>query len=147
MCGCVVIEQLNPSMKKALGICLAVAALGVLSATAEAGHSSTRTYVSGYTSCGTPIHTQQIFVGYDCYGRPIYRYRTLPPQYRQAPVYYGGGYPQPAPRYERRYEPRYSGRYEPVCDPYYPGGGGYYPPRSRTEVIIRGSGGFFGYRH
>jgi hypothetical protein len=129
-------------MKKALGlIAFAVAALSGLSATAEAGHSSSSTYVSGYTSCGTPIYTQRILVGYDRYQRPIYQYRTLPPRSRQAPVYHGGGYQH----YQPRYEPRYQPRYEPACDPRY-AGGGYYP-RARTEVVISGSGGYFGYRN
>lgn len=129
-------------MKKALGIfAFAVASLSVFPATAQAGHSSSTTYVSGYTSCGTPIYTQRVLVGYDRYRRPIYQYRTLPPRYRQEPVYYGGGYQ----RYEPRCEPRYVPRYEPACDPRY-AGGGYYAERSRTEVVISGSGGYVSYR-
>lgn len=141
-------------MKKALGmIAIAVATLSALSATAEAGHSSARIFVSGYTTCGEPIYSEQVFVGYDGYGRALYQYRLLPPPNRRTTVYYGGGYRSYEPRYESRYEsryeprcePRYQSRYVPDCEPRY-AGGGYYPQRSHTEVIISGSGGFFGYR-
>jgi hypothetical protein len=101
--------------------------------------------VSGYTSCGEPIYSEQVFVGYDRYGRALYQYRLLPPQNRRTNVYYGGGYQSYEPRYEPRCEPRYVPRYVPDCEPRYTGGG-YYPQRSHTEVIISGSGGYWGYR-
>lgn len=37
---------------------------------------ATTTYVSGYRH-GRPVYTQKIFAGYDCNGRPIFRYRTV----------------------------------------------------------------------
>ena len=42
------------------------------------GHhdQSSQIYVSGYRH-GRPVYTQKIFVGYDCYNRPVYRYRTV----------------------------------------------------------------------
>lgn len=44
--------------------------------TAEARTSSygNKTYVSGHTSCGCPIHTKKIFVNKDRFGRPVYKY-------------------------------------------------------------------------
>lgn len=75
--------------------------------TAEAQHcsSGTTTYISGYTSCGSPMYTQRILVSYDCYGRPIYTYRSLPVVYRQPVVHYShrNSY-QPV----RHYTPQYS---------------------------------------
>ena len=71
--------------------------------TAEAQHcsSGTTTYISGYTSCGSPIYTQKIFLRYDCYGRPVYTYRSLPVVYRQPVVHYShrSSY-RPEPHYD-----------------------------------------------
>lgn len=43
--------------------------------------SSGHAYVSGYRH-GRPVYTQKIFVGYDCNGRPIFRYRTVAAPHR-----------------------------------------------------------------
>jgi len=40
------------------------------------GHSYV--YISGYTSCGYPMYTKRVIVGYDCYHRPIYKYYKIP---------------------------------------------------------------------
>lgn len=40
--------------------------------------SSSYTYRSGCASCGCAIYTKRVFVGYDCYHRPIYRYYRQP---------------------------------------------------------------------
>lgn len=56
-------------------------------------------YVSGYHH-GRPIYTEKRFVGYDCYGRPSYSYRTVSAPYRgnrggydqHCDTGYGGGY-------------------------------------------------------
>ena len=48
--------------------------------TAEArtySHASI-TYVSGHTSCGCPLYTKKVFVNHDRYGRPVYRYYSVP---------------------------------------------------------------------
>ncbi|MGJ8655359.1 MAG: hypothetical protein ACSHX6_02825 [Akkermansiaceae bacterium] len=48
--------------------------------TAEARPHShgTTTYVSGHSSCGCPIYTKKVFVNHDRYGRPVYRYYSVP---------------------------------------------------------------------
>ncbi|MES2919990.1 MAG: hypothetical protein V4819_00485 [Verrucomicrobiota bacterium] len=85
---------------------LAIAALALLGAAprAEAGtHHSSRVYISGYRSCGTPIYTERYFIGYDRCGNPIWGTRVVPRYYRPvvrqyhpvpcpAPVRYGRGY-------------------------------------------------------
>lgn len=43
--------------------------------------SSSHVYVSGYRH-GRPVYTQRYIAGYDCYGRPIYRYRTVAAPHR-----------------------------------------------------------------
>jgi hypothetical protein len=80
-----------------------------------------RIYISGYRSCGTPIYTEKYFVGYDCHGRPVWKYRTVrapraycpPPPPRRV---YVAPCPPPAPRH---------------CAPYPRGG-----------VVIQGTFGF-----
>jgi hypothetical protein len=131
-------------MKRTLGILAVIASLCVLPGTAKAGHSN-NVYISGYRSCGTPIYTERVLVGYDHYRRPVYQYRTV--QYRTAPVYHGGYVRSDyrGERYDPRCEPpRYT---PPRRDPRYDRGyQTYYPERSRTEVVISGPGGYLSYR-
>lgn len=49
-------------------------------------------YVSGYRY-GRAIYTEKYFVGHDCYGRPVFRYRTVaaPRQNYCAPSHHGYG--------------------------------------------------------
>lgn len=68
---------------------LAIAALTFFAAApqAEARHKN-RVYVSGHTSCGSPIYQERYFVGYDRCGNPIWRTRIVrQPSYRPAPRY------------------------------------------------------------
>ena len=106
---------------------LAIGALALAGAvtTAEArphrGHeSSSRVYISGYRSCGTPVYSERYLVGYDRCGSPIWRTRIVSP-----PRHY-----RPAPRY-------YSA---PSCPPPHPAYGGYYNEgRRNSGIVIQGS--------
>ena len=64
---------------KSIIINLAVAAFALIAAVpqAEARSHGSRVYVSGYTSCGSPIYTEKYFIGYDHCGRPLWGYRTV----------------------------------------------------------------------
>lgn len=79
---------------------------------------SSHIYVSGYRSCGTPIYTERILVGYDRCGYPVWRYRAV-----EAPRHY----------YQPERRPRY--RSAPVCPPPRPSYGGY----RNGGIIIQGS--------
>ncbi|MCP5536958.1 MAG: hypothetical protein H7A51_12095 [Akkermansiaceae bacterium] len=63
-----------------------IVGLVALPGTAEArphdNCSSSYTYLSGNTACGCPVYTKRVFVGYDCYHRPIYRYYSVPVVHR-----------------------------------------------------------------
>lgn len=103
---------------------IAIAALtlsvGTSNAEARSHHrseSSRSVYISGYRSCGTPIYTERILVGYDRRGYPVWEYRVV-----EAPRYYR---PEPGPRY-------YSA---PVCPPPRPSYGGY----RNSGIVIQGS--------
>lgn len=60
---------------------------------------SSRVYISGYRSCGTPIYTERYFVGYDCHGHPIWKYRTVraPRAYCPPPRVHVAPCPPPPP--------------------------------------------------
>lgn len=60
-------------------VTLAIATLALLGAApqAEARGHSTRVYISGYRSCGTPIYSERYFIGYDCHRRPIWGTRVV----------------------------------------------------------------------
>lgn len=128
-------------MKRVIGIlAVAITTLAGLAGTAQAGHRPS-VYVSGYTAYGTPIYTERVLVGYDVYRRPVYQYRQLPVR----------EYCPPAPRPSYRVE--YYERCEPVyvpppCPPRYadPCPPRYSYPRSRTEVVVSGRGGYFSWR-
>lgn len=65
----------------------ALIALTLLGAapTSEAGCGlPSRTYVSGYQSCGTPIYTERYFVGYDRCGNPVWGTRVVRSHYQPA---------------------------------------------------------------
>jgi len=85
---------------------LAIAILTLLAAAPQAearSHHSSRTYISGYNSCGDPIYTERSFIGYDRCGNPLWRKRVIRPQYR--PVtrpHYAESHCRPA-RYQRGY--------------------------------------------
>lgn len=36
------------------------------------------TYISGYASCGSPIYTKKVIVNHDRYGKPVYKYYSIP---------------------------------------------------------------------
>ena len=90
----------------------ALIALTLLGATAksEAGCGQpSRTYISGYQSCGTPIYTERYFIGYDRCGNPVWGTRVVRSQYRPVvrqryvaprPTYYQNSYSYES--YERR---------------------------------------------
>lgn len=85
---------------------LAIAALTLLGAAPLAqarSHHSSRIYISGYTSCGTPIYVERYFIGYDHCGNPVWGKRVIRPQYRPVVRQYS---PPPCPatvRYDRGY--------------------------------------------
>jgi len=92
---------------------LAIAAFALLGSTpqAEAGSRySSRVYISGYQSCGTPIYTERYFIGYDHCGRPIWGTRIVRHYARPVvrhryvepcrPVYHGHRDHGPDPRFE-----------------------------------------------
>jgi hypothetical protein len=87
----------NPSTKmKTLLAITAIALTGLaLPQAAEASHPSSSlnlTYVSGHSSCGCPIYTQRIFIGYDSWNRPVYRYVSVPVRHRCSHLSLGGGF-------------------------------------------------------
>ena len=91
---------------------LAVAAISlfVTAPEAEARHSS-RIYISGHMSCGTPIYKERYFVGYDRWGREIWQTRVVRHHYRPVvrPRYVA---PLPPPRhYHRGYDRRHRGNH------------------------------------
>ncbi|RYD19874.1 MAG: hypothetical protein EOP88_17280 [Verrucomicrobiaceae bacterium] len=67
-------------------------------ADARSHRHSSRIYISGYMSCGTPIYRERYFCGYDPCGRPIWRTRAVRAPYRPRyaapcpPPYRGGGH-------------------------------------------------------
>lgn len=99
----------------------AIAALALIGAAPEAQarhphqHSS-RVYISGHRSCGTPIYSERYFIGYDRCGEPIWGVRTVhQPYYR----------PVVQPRYVAPCPPPYqrpSRYYDSSCDRSYSGG-------------------------
>jgi hypothetical protein len=79
-------------MKKIITI-IAVGVFGFIGTTVDAdarprcgnGYSAPQStiYVSGYRH-GRAVYTEKYFVGYDCWGRPVFRYRTVvAPQHNQ----------------------------------------------------------------
>jgi len=97
---------------KTIATTIAIAALALLGAAPQAdarthrsSHSS-RVYISGYRSCGTPIYSERYFIGYDRCGNPIWGERVVRQSYRapvryQAPCpepYYSSGYYRPSYR-------------------------------------------------
>lgn len=107
-------------MKSTL-ITLTIAALALISSvtSADARSHSSRPYVGGYRSCGTPIDTERYFVGYDRCGAPVWGYRTVRSSYR----------PVVRARYQAPCPP-------PVHDGH---GGGYRRGHSGGRVAIHGS--------
>ncbi|MDP3851303.1 MAG: hypothetical protein Q8Q59_12420 [Luteolibacter sp.] len=110
---------------KSLIITSAVAVLALFGATTQAearsysGHSSSRVYISGYRSCGTPIYMERYVVRYKRCGAPVWGYRGVSRPYRYAPHPVRGYHHRPA-----------------VCPPpYRPYGGGY----RNGGVVIQGS--------
>jgi hypothetical protein len=62
----------------------AIAALALFAAAPQAearGHRS-YVYISGYTSCGSPIYYERYFVGYDECGDEIWQVRRIRQEYR-----------------------------------------------------------------
>lgn len=105
--------------KSSILIAAAIAALTIFGTTPSAEarsrhrHANSYVYVSGYRSCGTPIHTERYLIGYDRCGYPVWGYRTV-----------------------RRYCPPPRTYYRPpvVCPPPYPSCGS----RPRGGVVISG---------
>jgi hypothetical protein len=98
---------------------IAFALLGA-SPKAEARHFESHVYISGHRSCGTPIYTERYFIGYDCWGRPLWGTRVVRHHYRPVVRHvapYPIHYPHPRVRYDR-------------CDT---------RPHSRTNIVIQGS--------
>ncbi len=68
-------------------------------------------YVSGYRY-GHPVYTEKYFIGYDCYGRPKFGYRTVSAPRRHytascpPPRYVA---PCPPPRYSSHWQHGHSG--------------------------------------
>lgn len=70
---------------------LVAATLLSLCTTADArphdhGRHTSTIHISGYRSCGTPIHTQRFCAGYDRFGRPIWRTRIVARPHHRRPV-------------------------------------------------------------
>jgi hypothetical protein len=64
---------------------IAIAALTLLGAAPQAearSHHSSRIYISGYRSCGTPVYTERYFIGYDHCGNPLWGTRVIRRHYR-----------------------------------------------------------------
>ncbi len=66
-------------------------------ADARSRHSS-RIYISGHRSCGTPIYTERYFIGYDHCGNEIWGKRII--QYERRQRYVA---PCPPPRHHHAY--------------------------------------------
>lgn len=96
-------------MKKTI-ITLAVATMALLGASSQAeARDRGGVYVSGYSSCGTPVYRERYLVGYDCHGREIWGTRSARQQYR--PTY--------RPSYRQvEYRRRAAPCPPPPCDPY-----------------------------
>lgn len=48
--------------------------LGSMKADAQIGHRNAgNVFVSSYLSCGTPVYSQRVFLGYDRWGQPIWQ--------------------------------------------------------------------------
>jgi len=109
----------NPMKTAILTSVLAALAMVAAAPTADArshrGHHSSHVYVSGYRSCGTPIHTERYVMRYRprC-GSPVWGYRVVPAPVRYCP---------PPRRYYR----------QSACPPPYPYRHG------RSGVVIQGS--------
>ena len=71
-------------MKKLIAIAATIiAGLVAFPEKAEAGSScASFTYQSGRSACGCPTYTKRYFSGYDCHGRPVYRYVSVPVVHR-----------------------------------------------------------------
>jgi hypothetical protein len=106
---------------KSIIITLTLAAFALIGTAtrADAGHYSSRTYISSYRSCGTPVYTERYFIGYDRCGAPVWGYRTVRSSYR----------------------PVVRARYQAPCPPpvHYGHGGGYRRGHSGGRVVIQGS--------
>jgi len=75
---------------KAIITTFAIAAFTLLGAAPQAEakpHHSSRIYISGYRSCGTPIYTERYFIGYDRCGEAIWGTRLVREEYREERVY------------------------------------------------------------
>jgi hypothetical protein len=108
---------------KSIIVTFTIAALTLIGSVtpADARHShSSRTYISGYRSCGTPIYTERYFVGYDRCGAPVWGYRIVRSSY---------------------YRPVVRARSQAPCPPpvYYGHRGGYRRDYSGGRVVIQGS--------
>jgi hypothetical protein len=81
-------------MKTVVTLLAVVGSLFVFTPEAEARPNfGIRVYVSGHTSCGCPIHTRRVLVGYQSCGTPIYRYHRQPVRHQCRQ------YARPAPRH------------------------------------------------
>lgn len=60
--------------------------------------------ISGYDSCGCPRYVENIIVGRDCSGAPIWGRRWIPIRHVCRPVHYYGGHGRPCspPAYHHR---------------------------------------------
>jgi hypothetical protein len=139
-------------MKKHLALSLvlgALAWLGVPSAATagdygrhyghgHGGHHQNHVFISGYRSCGTPIHTERYLIRHDRRGYPVWGHRVVhihhhrplppPPVFVGRPVYV----PPPPPVYCAPPPPVFIGR--PVCEP---------PPRTVISASYGGGGVVF----
>ena len=102
---------------KTIATSFAIAALALLGAAPQAearshrSNHSSRVYISGYRSCGTPVYTETYFIGYDRCGNPVRGERRVREEYRPV-VRERYVEPCPQPYYGRE---RYT-RYEDPCD-------------------------------
>lgn len=76
-------ESQKPKNMKNLIITLTSIFIGciALPEKAQAGHDrygSSYTYRSSYSSCGCAVYKRRVIASYDCYGRPQYRYYSVP---------------------------------------------------------------------
>jgi hypothetical protein len=114
---------------KTIATTLAIAAFALLGTATQAdarsrsGHSS-RVYISGHRSCGTPIYMERYFIGYDRCGNPIWGERPVRQSYRPR-VRYQAPCPQPSYYSAPHHQPSYR---EPSCG-------------SRGGIVIHGSFG------
>ncbi|NJM36951.1 MAG: hypothetical protein HC845_03220 [Akkermansiaceae bacterium] len=63
---------------------ITVIALFSVAPIAEARGHRSKIYISGYTSCGSPIYYERYFVGYDDCGQEIWQVRRIRQAYRPA---------------------------------------------------------------